>query len=155
MGWLTYLDDPAFPYFESMYLKTIHNFLTQLWWILQGGVDDVALQEWTLALKILELGKKARRDMLLLALSGQAGRTHANKILWQLLSGPALDPAHVGLSSLATHEVYKARKNFDRPPREHKDLRCWGWTCYETPHKWDLKWSPGEAPSGTWRRMGW
>ena len=106
----------AFPYFEHMYLKAIHNFLTERWWTLQGAVDDVALQEWILVLKILEVDTKARRDMFLLAQSGQVGRTHASKILWQLLSGHALDPACVDLSSLVTHEVYKARKNFDRPP---------------------------------------
>ena len=84
MGWLKYLDDPAFPYFEYMYLKTIHYFLTQRWWILQGGVDEVALEEWILVLRILELDQKARRDLFLLAQSGQVGRTHANKILRQL-----------------------------------------------------------------------
>jgi hypothetical protein len=31
LGWLKYLDDPAFPYFEYMYLKTSHYFLTQRW----------------------------------------------------------------------------------------------------------------------------
>ena len=82
MGWLKYLDDPAFPYFEHMYLKSIHYLLTQRWWILQDGVDEVALQEWILVLRILELDQKARRDLFLLAQSGQAGRTHANKILW-------------------------------------------------------------------------
>ena len=41
----------------------------------------MALQEWILVLKILEVDKKARRDMFLLAQSGQVGRTHANKIL--------------------------------------------------------------------------
>jgi hypothetical protein len=152
LGWLKYLDDPAFPYFEYMYLKTIHYFLTQRWWILQGGVDEVALKEWILVLKILEVDKKARRDLFLLAQSGQVGRTHANKILWQVLSGPALDPLYVDLSNLVTHEVFKARRQFDRPPRQHRDLQWWWWTCYETPNKWDLKWSPGEVPSGPWYR---
>ena len=54
--------------------------------------------------------------MFLLAQSGQVGRAHANKILWQLLSGPALDPLYADLSNLVTHEVYKARENFDWPP---------------------------------------
>ena len=152
MGWLKYLEDTALPYFEYMYLKTIHYFLTQRWWILQGGVDEVALKDWILVLKMLELDKKARRDLFLLAQSGQVGRTHANKILWHLLSGPALDPLYVDLSNLVTHEVFKARKQFDRPPRQHRHLEWWWWTCYETPYKWDLKWSPGEVPSGAWHR---
>ena len=80
------------------------------------------------------------------------GRTHANKILWQLLSGPALDPLYVDPSNLVTHEVFKARKYFDRPPRQHRHLEWWWWTCYETPYKGDLKWSPGAVPSGTWHR---
>ena len=75
MGLLKYLGDDAFPYFEYMYLKAIHYFLTQRWWILQGGVDEVALGDLVRVLRMLELDQKARRDLFLLAQSGQAGRT--------------------------------------------------------------------------------
>ena len=146
MGWLKYLQDPAVPYFEWQYLTTIHRILTERWWVLHGGTDEEALQEWLACMKLLELDNKARRDLFLLLQSGYVGRAHANKLLWQLLSGPALDPEYVDLSNLTTHLVYQARKNFDRPPREHADLRWWWWTCYERLFKRDQCWGPDQVP---------
>ena len=88
MGWLKYLDDPAFPYFEYMYLKTIHYFLTQRWWILQGGCDEEALKDWILVLKMLELDKKARKGCAPAGPVWACGRSPANKLLWHLLQWP-------------------------------------------------------------------
>jgi hypothetical protein len=42
---------------------------------------------------------------------------------------------YVDLSNLVTHEVFKARKYFDRPPRQHRHLEWWWWACCETPYK--------------------
>ena len=69
------------------------------------------------------------------------GRAHANKILWDVLTGPALDPAYYDLSNLITHMVYQARKMFDRPPREHWDLDYWWWTCYERNYPSMRRWA--------------
>ena len=145
-----YLQDPSAPYFEWQYLKAIHKLVTDRWWILQGGTNLEALNEWLLVMQVLELDLKARRDLFLLAQSGMVGRLHANKILWHLLTGPAIDSSYCDLSNLVTHEVYKARKNFDRPPREHKDLQWWWWTCYEWAYARDRKWGPGEVPKRRW-----
>ena len=125
--------------------------MTERWWLLQGGTNDEALNEWLLVMKVLELDTKARRDLFLLAQSGQVGRTHANKLLWHILTGPAIDPVYMDLSNLVTHEVYKARKDFDRPPRQHRDLSWWWWTCYEYPYKKDQRWSPVEVPTWSWQ----
>ena len=154
LGWLKHVQDPAAPYFEWQYLKCIHKFLTERWWILQGGRDEEALDEWLLVMKVLELDQKAHRDLFLLAQSGLVGRTHANKILWHLLTGPAVDTSCVDLSNLVTHEVYKARRNFDRAPREHRDLGWWWWTYYESTCAKDKRWSPAEVPTPRTLRTG-
>ena len=43
--------------------------------------------------------------MFLLAQRGIVGRTHANKLLWKLLTGPALQPTYPDLSNLVTDMV--------------------------------------------------
>ena len=110
------MQDPFFVYYEHLYLKNLHKFLTEKWWILQGGHNREAVKEWLLVLKLLELDNKAKRDLFLMAQSGPVGRAQANKVLWKALTGPALEPDYPDLSNLVTHEVYKARKTFDRPP---------------------------------------
>ena len=57
----------------------------------------------------------AKRDLFLMAQSGPVGRAQANKVLWKTLPGPALEPDYPDLSNMVAHEVYKARKTFDRP----------------------------------------
>ena len=150
LGWLKHLEDPAADYFEWQYLKNIHRFLTARWWLLQSGTDREALKEWLLIMKVLELDQKARRDLFLLAQSGKVGRAHANKLLWRVLTGPALDPTYQDLSNLVTSWVYKARRQSDRPPREHADLKWWWWTCYESLHKKDTMWAPEQVPGTHW-----
>ena len=150
LGWLKYLEDPAFRYFEYLYLKNIHRFLTERWWILQAGHDQEALEEWIQVFRILELDQKAMRDLFLLAHSGLVGRTKANEVLWNILANEALDPTYQDLSHKVTSMVYWARRSFDRPPREHGDLRWWCWSCYDTPYKRDLRWSPQEVPTRAW-----
>ena len=73
------------------------------------------MKEWFKVLKLLELVNKAKRDLFLIAQSGPVGRAQANKVLWKTLTGPALEPDYPDLSNMVTHEVYKARKTFDRP----------------------------------------
>ena len=131
-------------------MKVLHRFLTDRWWILQGGFDDEALAEWLLVTQVLELDAKASRDLLLLAQSGRVGRAHANRILWETLTGPGLGPDYEDLSHLITNRVYLARRSFDRPPREHRDLSWWWWTCYESPYPKDLRWAPDEVPATRW-----
>ena len=75
LGWLKHRYDPQDPYLEWQYLQIIHYFLTKRWWILQGGVNEEALNEWVLAMQVLELDKKAQRGLFLLAQSGHVGRT--------------------------------------------------------------------------------
>ena len=149
LGWLKYLKDPHFSYFEHLYLKFLHRCLTTDWHILQGRVDDEALQMWIHILRILELDRKAKVDLMLLAQSGLVGRTYANKILWKLLSNWALDPNYEDLSHKVSSEVGWARRSFDRPPKNHRDLQWWRWSSYED-LGWNSRWSPREVPTKRW-----
>ena len=119
---------------------------------MQSRSDSHALTLLKHVLKVIELDKKAKRDLFLLLQSGPVGRTHGNKLLWRVLAGPALDPVYRDLSNLVTSEVYKARRDFDRPPRGHKDLEWWWWwwTYYSYPAKKDMRWAPGDLPKGMW-----
>ena len=156
LGWLKHLKDPAFPYFEYHYHKVLHRFLTDRWYLLQAGHDDVALAEWIKVMKVLELDNKARRDLMLLAQSGLIGRCKANKVLWQIMTNEALDGEYEDLSRKVTSMVYWARRTFERPPREHPDMAWWWWSYYGEPAAWrDRRWSPREVPRGPWRlQMG-
>ena len=145
-----HLKDPAAPYFEWHYLHLIHSFLTKHWWILQGRSDAEALKLLKQVLKVLELDQKAKRDLFLLMQSGSVGRCHGNKLLWNVMSGPALDPTYRDLSHLVTSEVYKARRDFDRPPRGHKDLDWWCWDYYSYPIKQLKRWAPDALPNRPW-----
>ena len=147
------MQDPFFVYYEHFYLKNLHKFLTEKWWILQGGNSPEALKEWFKVLKLLELDNKAKRDLLMMAQSGPVGRAQANKVLWKTLTGPALEPDYPDLSNLVTHEVYKARKTFDRPPRQNPDLERWSWSSYTQLAPQDLKWCASEVPRRAWRRQ--
>ena len=69
----------------------------------------------------LELDRKAQVDLFLLAHSGEAGRSEANEILWELLSIGALTPDHKDLSNKTNSLVGKARRYLDRPPHWHPD----------------------------------
>ena len=119
--------------------------------MLQSGMKQDALDLWIMAARVLELDNKARRDLFLLAQSGIVGRTHANKLMWNLMTGPALGKEYLDLSNLVSHEVGKARREFDRPPRGNGDLQWWPWSYYQTPHKKDLRFAPTSVPRGLGR----
>ena len=109
-------------------------------------MNEEALNLWIQITRVLELDNKARRDLFLLCQSDLVGRIQANKLIWKVLTGPALERKHLDLSHLVSNRVYKARREFDRPPREHVDLDWWTWECYDKPRKKDLKFSPLEVP---------
>ena len=117
------MDDPAWKYFEWQYQKLIHSYLTEKWYMLQAGSDPNTELLWREVMEVLELDRKARRDLFLLAQSGRVGRCHANKLLWDLLSGPALDPRHTDMSNWVSKEVLTHRRSFDWPPRNHADMK--------------------------------
>ena len=150
LGWLKFMEDPAYLYFEWQYRQQIHMFLTEKWWILQSGWGEDALKLWLLVMKVLEFDLKSMRDMFLLLQTGFVGRAHANKVLWHLLSGPALDGQHKDLNNLVTNMIYKARRDFDRPPREHRDLSWWSWSCYQYLYNRDKPWGPDQVPDRYW-----
>ena len=59
LGWLKYMNDPAFPHFEWHYLKFLHKCLTDDWYKFQFGIDVEAVNLWYLVFKVLELDQKA------------------------------------------------------------------------------------------------
>ena len=149
LGWLKYLQDPHFAFWEHHYLKYLHWNLTANWWVLQGGSDDRALESWLMIMRVLELDRKAMVDLFLLAQSGIVGRTYANKVLWDLMSVWALDPTYEDLSNKVSSEVGWWRRSFERPPRAHQDLNWWRWHQYDEPH-YARAWSPLRVPGGRW-----
>ena len=100
----------------------------------------------------LELDEKACQDIMLLAHLGEAGRSEANEILWDLLSDWALKPEYLDLSHQATHLVNQSRRLLDRPPKTHKDRGLWHWRHYWVPRHAD--WSPIAAPPAYTLKMG-
>ena len=136
----------------------MNNFLTEKWAIIQGGMKADALNLWIQVTRVLELDNKARRDLFLLAQSDLVGHTHANKLLWDLLTGPALEKKYLDLSNLVSNWVGKARKEFDRPPRDHVDLQWWTWEHYDAPRMkgpqvFSSKSASGSShPHGRWRQ---
>jgi len=134
----------AFPFYEYVYLELIYQCLTVNWGLIQGGSDMRALQLWLEIFWTLEVDRKAQVDLMLLAHSGEAGRAEANEILWTLLSIWALKPTYQDLSHKLSGLVGKARKNIDRPPKNHKDLQWWNWKCYYEPRH--PQWSPRAVP---------
>ena len=105
---------------------------------------------WLQVGRLLELDRKSMQDLLLLAQIVPVGRAKANKILWEIMTGPALAPDHRDLSHMVTAKVYQARKTIDRPPREHGDLRYWEWSCYWTIPGPEMKWAACTVPDEEW-----
>ena len=123
--------------------------------MIQFDVDREAMDLWYLIFRVLELDRKAQLDLMLLAQSGHIGRGHANKIMWDLMSKWALDVTYEDLSHKVTNAVGWARKEFDRPPRGHKDAAKWTWKAYDVPTKEMAAWCPTKAPADGWDlRMG-
>ena len=92
----------------------------------------------------LELDRKAQADLMLLAHEGLVGRSEANEILWELLSVWALKPEYEDLSHKVTNMVYIARRNLERPPKEHEDRGRWKWEKYWGPRH--PQWRPTAVP---------
>ena len=105
LGWLKHLDSPEFAYWESVYLKYLHKVLTTDWPSMQGGTGPETLQMWLDLVRVLELDKKAKRDLMLLAHSGVPGRTCTNQVLWNLCSYWALQSRYEDLSHKVTNDI--------------------------------------------------
>ena len=146
LGLLYYLDDDYYEFFRYHFLVFMQKFLVDWWWCLQGMSDHQALRQWLKVGRLLELDRKSLMDLFMLAQVIPVGRTKANKILWDLLTGPALEEPQRDMSNLVTTWVYKARKTMDRPPREHGDLSRWDWPCYWEIDRKDLKWACFKVP---------
>ena len=125
LGWLKHVESPVFPWFEWHYLKFLHKCLTDYWWLIQGGSDDRAMELWHKVFVVLELDRKARVDIMLLAQSGLVGRSVANELMWDLMSTWALVDCYEDLSHKVSYEIKWRRRTFDRP-REAMGTSCGG-----------------------------
>ena len=142
------MKDPAFRYYEWQFLMSIKRILVWEWLAMQCGYDHKALQKWIFTFRILELDRKAQRDLMLLAHSGKVGRTKANRILHETLYDKALSEKYWDLSHCVTSSVLWARKCMDRPPRMHKHLwePGWEWIHYLHCFPSDLPFAPDSVP---------
>ncbi len=154
LGALVWADDPAAEFFVWHYKKCVHTSLTDRWWTLQCGRDAEALAAWVDVLSLLEMDLRSQRDLFLLAQAGIVGRTHANRILWSLLTGPAVDGTYEDISHLVTDAVYSARRTFDRPHRQRRANRSWSWSSYAWSRAEDRRWSPLSVPDPGYLLLG-
>ena len=148
LGWFKWLNHWNFAYYENVYLQFIKQCLTVNWALIQGGVGPEALELWYLIFLTLELDRKAQVDLMILAHSGEAGRSEANELLWTLLSIWALRPEYEDLSHKCSSLVSRARRWLDRPPRDHQDRQWWRWEKYWVPRH--PQWSPRAVPQGAY-----
>ena len=144
LGRLKVASVEGFLYFEHKFLCWVHEVLTYHWDTVQGGTDIHATRLWHEIFMTLELDRKAQGDLMLLAHEGLVGRSEANEILWELLSVWALRPEYEDLSHKVTNMVYIARRNLDRPPKEHEDRGRWRWQKYYVPRH--PQWGPTAVP---------
>lgn len=143
------MNHPNFGYFEHKYLVFIKGCLVVHWPLIQGGVGLDARDKWREIFMYLELDTKAIKDIMLLAHSGEVGRSEANELLWTLLSHWALKPEYEDLSHKVSSLVGMARRNLDRPPVHHRDSTWWTWQKYLVPR--NPQWSPRAVPQGQFR----
>ena len=144
---------PAHDWWEWRYLQSVQHILTRKWWRIQGGADVEALIEWIKVCRFLEFDQKATKDLFLLLQHGHVGRTSANKIMWECLTGPAIQRPYEDLSNWMTSKVTTYRQKMDRPPRGHDDNwpcgnfpRGWWWDYYATLRVEDVPFSPCACP---------
>ena len=147
IGVLKRTQDPHFEFFEWHYKQTLHRLLVWDWKLLQSGYDDRACRKWVQCMKVLELDRKATRDMFLLAISGIKGRALANKLLFELLINHATKPEYEDLSNLVSSRVHNARQWIDRPPRTHEDMQWWDWHQHELLVRSDRPWQASQVPA--------
>ena len=145
--------DPCFSYWEWHYLRFLRRMVTENWHRIQRGVDPVTDGLWNLCLDTVELDRRARFDLFLLAASGIMGRCEANRIMWLLLAEWAPVRPYKDLSKRVTSACNEARRQFDRPPNYHADLPEWTISCYTDERVGD-PWHPYTAPPDL-ERMTW
>ena len=148
IGILKKNNDPAWIFYEWQFLKQVKRILMWEWLFMQKGTDEAALAMWIYAMRILEIDRKAQRELMLLAHSGLVGRTKANRILHQCLYEKGLDARYEDLSPYVSSAVAWARKSMDRPPRMHRQLwePDWSWSYYQTCFPSDLAFAPDSVP---------
>ena len=99
---------------------------------------------------LLELDDQSKKDLVLLAQHGASGRAAANRSMWDLVSRWGLGKDYEDLSHKTTPLVNEARKNLDRPPKDHKDRSWWSWSAYGSLD--NSPFSPTQVPAaGSWR----
>ena len=94
----------------------------------------------------LELDRKSKRDLMLIAQLSLAGHAEANNIRREILSGPALETPYNDLSRRVPSRANGARKNLDRPPVWHADRGWWSWSDYSVCRREVRPASPDAVP---------
>ena len=146
MGWVKGAQTQNAEVLTWMFLTWVKECLVTHWPLIQGGYGQDAVMKWYEIFLTFDLDNKAQADIMLLAQAGVAGRTRANKILWDLLSRWGLQADFPMIRHKITNEVKWHRREFERPPRGHPDLPKWGWEKYDEVPKDLLPFSPKEVP---------
>ena len=149
LGLMAVNQDPYFGYFEHWYLQWTYMQLTRNWPYIMCEPSSHGMTLWADIFECLELDRKSQMDLLLLAHLGLAGRSEANKILWDLLSYWGLDRRYRDLSHKASSLVNQSRRKLDRPPKNHRDRGWWTWSAYNVPRPEVFEFSPMAAPTGS------
>ena len=138
-------NNPFWRYWEWQHRWFLRMLCTEKWHLMQGGHDGAASKLWCDCMDAMELDRKARLDLFLLASDGLVGRCEANRIMWELLARLAPQRPYADLSHKVTSMVTNARFKFDRPPKGHVDLNDWFATRY-TDERLTDPWNPRNCP---------
>jgi hypothetical protein len=149
--------DPTCRWWTRNFVNFLYRTLTEDWGFIQGGGGDETLQMWKRLFRILELTRRAQRDILDLSQRGIAGRIMANKLIWDLCHDWAFNPLNENLSLLCSDGVARACRRIEMPPAldpEGPNERLqWtseaGWATYQVPED-HLRFSPNAVPRGCW-----
>lgn len=91
---------------------------------------------------------KLEKDLMRLPHCGLVGKTCAHKLMWDMWSNWALQPAYQDLPHKTSSEIHQMRRLFDRTPKPHMDLESWSWKKYDKPPRDRWRWGPQETPRG-------
>ena len=104
-------------YYQQSMLR--HRYRTSAWPRLRDTMDATV---WVKALCDLDIDLQGAQHLFLLAQQGVAGRTAANKLLWEMLAPVALHDKFAP-ERIWQAQIKCARIKIDAPPPNHSDYR--------------------------------
>ena len=133
-------------YYVWVLKLSVYQALTSNWHLIQGaalGGEKSKIYLRSL-FNLLELDWHSQWCLLGLHASGLPGACHFAQVMWDLLKTHACKEPYEDLSAWVTNLVKLARRRFDQPPADHRDMDIWGWSKMAVPHNWC--WCPLAIP---------